>query len=326
MDRSIDFSRNRHMLCEQCNHRWVADVGWIARWRDSDEGCPACGVTCEAESGPTIAVAPDDLALRDESVVDYVWYHTSPHHDWPVRDFDPAAALSEDIRAAMEWQGGGLAKWVTAQRARALHVGTYEAAVENMLRRFISHENEPGDRFYLYRVRLVPTVAVRPGWLSDPANFIGDVVLDEVCPPGVDVARYLNKREDPGGISLALGRVAIASVQSIEIPLLPDDDPVWVKAAAGELESMAMKQAIPAGVGVKIRAAASLRSEKARVLMAPLAERLPMNVRRGFACATRYDEGLGPKDWARHSWGLMNMFLAPQDVLAALDIAIVRPL
>ncbi|MGO1524313.1 MAG: hypothetical protein ACTHWO_10505 [Nesterenkonia sp.] len=35
----------------------------------------------------------------------------------------------------------------------------------------------------------------------------------------MDVARYLNYHEDPGGLSLALGRDAIAYVQQVTVPL-----------------------------------------------------------------------------------------------------------
>ncbi len=44
------------------------------------------------------------------------------------------------------------------------------------------------------------TVVVLEGWLIDPRNFFGDVVLNEVCPLGVDIARYANYHEDPGGL------------------------------------------------------------------------------------------------------------------------------
>lgn len=50
----------------------------------------------------------------------------------------------------------GIDAWAARQCAKALHVGKYEAAVHNMLRRIY--------------------------WLTDPSNFVGDVVFDEVCP------------------------------------------------------------------------------------------------------------------------------------------------
>lgn len=86
---------------------------------------------------------------------------------------------------------GGLAR-VTAfedrLRRKALHVGTYEAAIHNMLRR-IADQADRGKQFYLYRVHLVPAITVRESWISDPGGFVGDVPLTEVCPPGIDVTR-----------------------------------------------------------------------------------------------------------------------------------------
>ena len=50
------------------------------------------------------------------------------------------------------------------------------------------------------------------------------MTLNEVCPPGVDVARYLNYHEDLGSLSLALGSEAIASTQQIAIPTAGDPE------------------------------------------------------------------------------------------------------
>ena len=104
-----------------------------------------------------------------------------------------------------------------------------------MLRR-MRDQADHGSQFYLYRVLLMPSVVVREGWLIDPSDFVGDVVLDEVCPPGVDVARYLNYHEDPGGLSLALGRGAIASVQQVAVPLPDACDNDWVREAVAALD------------------------------------------------------------------------------------------
>src|SRR5690625_7993377 len=98
--------------------------------------------------------------------------------------------------------------WAARQRAKALHVGSYEAAIHNMLRR-VADQGDRHNQFHLFRVRLKPSVIVREDWLIDPTNFVGDVELDDVRPPGIDVARYLNRHEDPGSLSLALGRDSI---------------------------------------------------------------------------------------------------------------------
>ncbi|MGX1738255.1 hypothetical protein ACWIB8_03675 [Corynebacterium flavescens] len=60
-----------------------------------------------------------------------------------------------------------------------------------MLRR-IDDQGDRGAQFYLYRVRLRTALSVQEGWLIEPSNFVGDVVLKEICPPGTDIARYLN--------------------------------------------------------------------------------------------------------------------------------------
>jgi hypothetical protein len=190
MERRIDFSRDRRMLCGACGHRWDVSLDWIERWDQAREACPGCGMTCELEDSPRVTVDPCDPALDDAQVARFAWYHTSTQPDWPTSDFDPAAVLAPETRMTM---GGDrrVAEWAARQRAKALHVGTYEAAVQNMLRR-MDDQADHGSQFYLYRVHLKPSVVVREDWLIDPSNSVGDVVLAEVCPAGVDVARYLN--------------------------------------------------------------------------------------------------------------------------------------
>ncbi len=265
-----------------------------------------------------MTVDPDDPALADEVVAELVWYHTSTQSDWPKHDFNPAAELTQETRLRM---GGDhhVAAWAERQRAKALHVGTYEAAIHNMLRR-IDHQADHGSQFYLYRVRLVPSITVREGWLIDPSDFVGDVVLGEVCPPGVDVARYLNYHEDPGALSLALGRSAIASTQQIAIPSLSGDDSGWADVAVDELELAAATSPSPAGSRPTWgRGTASPKRGRARELAAPLAQRLPVNLRRQFEAAAAFDDSQQPEAWARYVVGLMSLLLTPQRVLAELD-------
>lgn len=177
------------MLCSSCGHRFVVALDGIDRWEQRGEKCPGCGLTSEHSDAPRVTVDPGDPALDDDCVARFSWYHTSTQPDWPARDFDPAADLTSETRKMM---GGDehVAAWAARQRAKALHVGTYEAAIHNMLRR-MRDQADHGSQFYLYRVHLEPSVAARESWLIDPSNWLGDVVLDEVCPPGVDVARYL---------------------------------------------------------------------------------------------------------------------------------------
>lgn len=306
------------MLCGGCGHEFVVDLDWIDRWEQSGEKCTGCGLTCEHEDAPRVTVDPDDPALDDAEVARFAWYHTSTQPDWPTKSFDPAAGLTLETRMRM---GGDrhVAAWVERQRAKALHVGTYEAAIHNMLRR-MHDQADHGSQFYLYRVFLKATVVVREGWLIDPSNFVGDVVLDEVCPPGVNVARYLNYYEDPGGLSLALGRDAIAAVQRIAVPL-PDACGIeWVRDAVAALTSASAPLVPATGKLGRFLGPFSSRAALARELGATLADRLPVNLRDGFLSAARFDEGDESEEWARRVSSMLGLILSPGRVLQALDV------
>lgn len=305
------------MLCGICGHRWAVDLDWIDRWEQAKEICPDCGLTCEHEDAPRVTVDPVDLAHDDAEVVRFAWYHTSTQPDWPTKSFDPAAALTPETRRMM---GGDrrVAAWSERQRAKALHVGTYEAAVHNMLRR-MDDQADHGSQFYLYRVHLKPSVVVRKGWLVDPSNFVGDVLLDEVCPAGVDVARYLNYHEDPGGLSLALGRGAIAGVQEIAVPLPDAWNGDWVRDAVTDLTDASDAPVPAAGRLSRFMRASSPRAVLSRELGAALAGRLPINLRGQFASAARFNDGDDPAQWARRTSALAGLVLDPARVLAALD-------
>lgn len=304
------------MLCGICGHHWMVDLDWIDRWEQGGENCPGCGTTCEHENSPRATVDPGDPAL-DDQVAHFFWYHTSTHPDWPTPDFDHAAALTLETRMRM---GGEerVAEWAVRQRGKALHVGTYEAAIHNMLRR-IRDQADRDSRFYLYRVHLKPSVVARKGWLIDPSNFVGDVVLDEVCPPGVDVARYLNYHEDPGGVSLALGRDAIASVQRVTLPLPEALDEDWVRDALAALAAASDGVVPAAGKLSRFTRPVSLRTALGRELGAALAGRLPINLQAQFASAAVFAEGDDPVRWARQTSSLASLIDEPLRVLAALD-------
>ena len=305
------------MLCGGCGRRFVVDLDWIDRWEQSGEECPGCGLTCEHEDAPRVTVDPSDLALDDDRVAHFSWYHTSTQADWPARDFEPAADFTSETRMRMG-DDERVAAWAERQRAKALHVGVYEAAVHNMLRR-MRDQADHSSQFYLYRVRLKPSVIVRQGWLVDPSNWLGDVVLDDVCPPGVDVARYLNYHEHPGGLSLALGRGAIADVKQVAVPFSDGWDSVWVREAAAGLKG-ASERIVPATGGRGMfMPPSSLRADLAREQGPALARRLPVNLRSQFESAVALDDGVDPVQWARRASCLFGLVVDPGRVLAALN-------
>ena len=280
-------------------------------------------MTCEVETAPRVTVDPDDPALSDGNVLQLSWYHTSTQADWPTPDFDPAAQLTEETRRRI---GGDhhVARWAERQRAKALHIDTYEAAIHKRLRR-IHDQADHGSQFYLYRGHLAPTGTVGEAWLIDPSNFVGDVVLDQVCSPGIDVTCYLNYPEDPGALSLALGRSAIASTQRIAIPPLVSGDPEWIASAVRELECATVTPQSSAGSRqIGRRSSKSPKIDCARQLAAPLMQRLPVNLRSPFEAAAALSDNQKPEEWAPYVKGLANMLLAPDKVLTKLDLEEVR--
>lgn len=268
-----------------------------------------------------MTVDPDDPALEAGRVPDFYWYHSSTHSDWPPVGLDPAAGLMPPTVARM---GGPqrVAAWAERQRSQALHVGTYEAAIHNMLRR-MNDQNDLERQFHLYRVRLKPSVVVREDWIIDPSKLMGDLPLDEVCPAGVDVARYLNYREDPGGLSLALGRESISSVQPIAIPLSLHGESRWVEDCVQALEdaSPLVAASKKTGIWAKIDRPCSPRAQLRREFSESLAATLPLSVREQFARCLAFGGKSDPRPWAERSFRLAQLITDPDGVLTALNNA-----
>ncbi len=315
VERPIDFHRDRHFLCTKCGHRWTVDLDWIERWAQGHERCPGCGVDCTEENAPRVTVDPNDPALVDENVPRFSWYHTSTHADWPPVGIDPAAGLTPQTRLMM---GGDarVAAWADRQRAKALHVGTYEAAIHNMLRR-LDDQGDDGKQFYPYRVHLRQDIVVRESWLIDPSNFVGDVELAEVCPPGIDVARYLNYHEDPGGLSLALGRDAIAATQQVAIPTATNLDEDWATSTTDDIRTATEVPPRPMGMHTA-RVTLTPEMHRAQRFAEELSQTLPVNLREQFRSALGYRFDADPDRWVRSALELVTSIVAPNRMLTDL--------
>lgn len=316
VERRIDFLRERRMLCGICDHQWTVDLDWIERWNQGQEICPSCGMNCEDERSAQVTIDPGDAALEDQQVAAFAWYHTSTQPDWPTALYDPASELTARVRRMMGGQRR-VDEWAARKRGAALHVGTYEAAIHNMLRR-ITDQADIGKQFYLYRVHLRPSVVVKADWCVDPSNFVGDVALAEICPPGVDVARYLNHHEDPGGISLALGRGAIASVQRVAVPLADVDDRIWIRHAVSTLVAESSTVNSTTDNFGRIMGQPSPQAILGLEIVNQLASRLPVNLREQFSFAASFADEDTPEQWAIRAAGLFDLINDPSRVLARL--------
>ena len=283
-----------------------------------------CGTDCTGADCPAFCVAPDDPLEDDSEVRGVYWYHSSTNEDWPSRNFDPAARLTELTKRRMERMGigaGAVERWAERQRAKALHVGTYAAAIENMFRRMRDQDGAL-DQFYLHRVRLTANCVIEPGVHVEPTDFVGDAYLAEVCAPKSKVLRYVNVHEDPSGVSLALEAVALEAVQSIPTPLPVDAADAWVLQATERL----MDAASTLSPQPKAKAqrwslpAVSALSAEARALESEVAARLPMLIQERFCVAfdeTSLDEA--PASYPMRMVGLARLVTDAQAVLALLD-------
>ncbi len=95
---------------------------------------------------------------------------------------------------------------------QALHLGTYEAAIESMLRK-MRDEDAGGVQFWLYRVALRDRTMIKPGYCNETFEDISQITQEGLGDWGA--IRYLNTWESPGSISLAVRPQSLAAVQGI---------------------------------------------------------------------------------------------------------------
>ena len=324
IERSVAFGRPRLMRCGCCHHQWLVTEEWLDRFSQGLEGCPICGTDCRSEARPEFWATPEDPLYDDSAVRGVYWYHSSTHENWPIRNFDPAASLTKTTKQRMERSGSGVGaveRWAERQKAKALHVGTYEAAIENLFRRMNDQGGAP-DQFYLHRLQLTPSCVIEPGIHREPTDFMGDACLADVCAPGTNVLRYVNVHEDPSSVSLAIEAGAIQTVQTISIPLPVHAADPWVISATSRLAQAASEPARQPKATVRGRnlQAMSALSTEARTLESEIAARLPLALRARFG--TGFDEsgfGANPASHPMKLAGLVRLVTHPQAVLDSLD-------
>lgn len=321
---AVDFERLRGMRCGSCRYEWHAKAEWLGRFNQGDEACPECGTDCQVEERPNFWAARDDPSNDDSKVRDTYWYHTSVHANWPDRAFDPTARLTDGTKQRFQRigsDGRALERWAEGQMTKALHLGTYEAAIENMLRR-MRDQDSADDQFYLYRVCLSPNAAVEPGVHKEPTNWVGDVQMVEVCVPGVNTFRYVNTHEDPSSISLAVTLHAIQAVQGIPIPFAVDAAHPWVSAAAARLlDAASLPAPQPKTTLERMRRdMPSALSNEARKLEKEVADTLPLGLRRRLHA--RFDAAsltTDPCAFPTKLTGLAQLVRDPSAALGLLD-------
>lgn len=329
-ERKVDFSRLRNMRCGKCGHEEKFSHDWMDAWSQGDIGCPSCGITSDHPQRARYTYDFSDIACDRERITELNWYHTSVLKDWPSRNFDPLSVYPKDARENIveKMSGTKLESWLTEQRAKALHVGTFEAALENMLRRMQDQGNS-NSQFYLYRVNLRDDSPVSSAVNKEPASIFGDVHFDNLGVDRSEIYRYVNSHEDPSSISLALTIDSIASVQRISIPIYPVDS-VEVE---GIRDVLCEAQKIPPqkigdSLLSRIRKQPGLEptytnpySDELNAQVENLANQLPERIRDLFVIAVT--RGAWHKEdcasAASYIVGMRDLFLYPERVLQALD-------
>jgi hypothetical protein len=214
-ERPVDFNYDYWVRCPACPERTpISSAVYDAEPNGAHIDCSQCG--SDIHFGPAVLACrdPDDSALSDREAAEHAWYHTSTDPQWPQRQA-PGADLNG------EWPGlpSSLARQVHSRlTTQALHLGTYEAAIESMLRR-MRDQGDGGSRFYLFRVRLDHDLRLEPGFRDENHEAAAQITQPDLQSAELDAIRYLNVHESPGSISLAVQRDAVAALQQIEIPL-----------------------------------------------------------------------------------------------------------
>jgi hypothetical protein len=312
------------MRCGSCGHEWHVTAEWIGRFSQALEGCPTCGTDCEGEDRPDFCVEPDEPLRNDDLARKRYWYHSSTHSNWPDKDFDAAAGLTEITKQRMTAMSGkrdAVESWAARQKSKALHLGSYESAIENMFRR-MNDQADNDAQFYLYRAQLDPHCVIEPGVHPEPTNWLGDAHLSDVCGQGVHVLRYVNVHEDPSSVSIATELNAIHAVQRIAIPLLVDPDDRWILEAVARLRNAGSESA-PSSKGklqsLRRQPPSRLASE-ADVLATEVSAGLPQALRDRFGLALNViDFESNPKAFPAKLLGLTRLVTEPQVVLRGLD-------
>ncbi len=178
--------------------------------------CSNCGTSIHFGIAVAALRDQDDRALDDEAVTRFAWYHTSTEPDWPSSDY--ARRFIQDMEEN-DHRPVNRAHYVSMHTTKALHLGTYETAVENMLRR-MHDEHDGGSQFYLYRVaiELVPG-RINSGYRDENHDEAAQLSISELDRVSLDAVRYLNVHEGTGVLSLAIRPEVITAVQRIPIPL-----------------------------------------------------------------------------------------------------------
>ncbi|MGA6209308.1 hypothetical protein ACPESR_31580 [Nocardia testacea] len=212
----FEFDFNYWFDCE-CGQRVRVSAPTYALQCEEDEpylDCD-CGAAIDLSKARPGLRDLGDIDCEDAQVDQHLWYHTSYYQDWPSPSYrdDIAAQIKLSLLPSHQHEEA-----VDGKTSLALHLGTYAAAVENMLRRM---HDEPSDRpYWLHQVQIqLRPFDLAPGIHEEFNGLFGDVPMKAVTDLNAWAARYVNVHEAPGSISLAIGPRVIMRVRTIPLSM-----------------------------------------------------------------------------------------------------------
>ncbi|MFL6119351.1 hypothetical protein [Actinophytocola sp.] len=220
VERHRGFDDGYRMHCDCGGTSYISAVDYHAKSTvDALMPCEHCEGTIHF--GPAVAALRDrdDRALDNGQINTLAWYHTSTQPDWPSTNYASERKAALLLAAARVIPADRVDALVERQLSQTLHVGTYEAAIENMLRR-MDDQDDGASQFYLHRVALaVDPDRVNEGYRDENHEEAAHLATTELRQSGLDAVRYLNVRESAGSLSLAVLPETITHVQTASLPI-----------------------------------------------------------------------------------------------------------
>jgi hypothetical protein len=219
-----------HMRCRHCGFSNELSARDYAESTDATIRCTNCGENFEFGTNAFDLSSANEHLLDDATLPRYAWYHTSTRSEWPPLSKPMDEERIRELRQRPGWTEAMVAERRRRLENQALHLGSYEAAIESILRHMQAEDQH--SIFYLYRVQLRTGLKWEPEWRNETFESAGEITTYELKDDDLDGIRYLNVHEAAGNLSLAVLRSSIASTQRIVLPvteLVGDPDPQALK-------------------------------------------------------------------------------------------------
>jgi len=195
VERPVSFEYGYNMNCARCGGvTALTSTDYHRELNGARVPCAHC--TADIHFGPAVMALrnADDPALDDQMMCSVTWYHTSTAPGWPCSSHPMPPAAAALLARMMPGDVAGPVR--ERHETQALHLGTYEAAIESMLRR-MRDQDDGGAQWYLYRVALRRSgLTTEPGWRDENTAEAAQITQADLGDSGA--IRYLNVHESPG--------------------------------------------------------------------------------------------------------------------------------